>query len=89
MTVNKWLVSSINVFFGSPLFSYTTSVIPACIITLAQTLQGYSVVYNVHPSTFGPPTIALYSACVTVILYDKSCDTMHATPLYNQHSLTH
>ena len=45
--------------------------------------------YNVHPLTEGPPTIALYSACLTVILYDKSCDTMHAPPLYNQHSLTH
>ena len=54
-------------------------------MTLAQTLQGYSVVYSVHPSTFGPPTITLYSACLTVILYDKSCDTMHAPPLYNQH----
>ena len=59
--------------FGSPLFSYTTSVIPDCSITLAQSQQGYSVVYSVHPLTEGPPTIALYSACVTVILYDKCC----------------
>ena len=62
--------------FGSPLFSYTTSVIPDWRLhynfsTITQ--QGYNVVYSVHALTEGPPTTALYSACVTVILYDKCC----------------
>ena len=31
-------------------------------------LQGYDVTYSVHPLTDGLPTIALYSACVTIVI---------------------
>ena len=39
-------------------------------------LQGYDVTYSVYPSTEGLPTIALYSACVT-IQYTNTCNMLY------------
>ena len=60
--------------FFSPSFSYTTSIIPAWTITLAQLQQGYLVTYSVHPLTEGGiPIMALYSACDTNWKYTNQC----------------
>ena len=62
----------VNVYFDNsyvsvvPPSKYTTLVIPDCTTTLAHSLQGYLVTYSVHSLTEGPPSIALYSACLTV-----------------------
>ena len=62
------------VSFFPPSSSYTTRVIPACTITLAQLQQGYLVTYSVQPLREGGiPIIALYSACDTNWKYTNQC----------------
>ena len=72
--VNIFLELMYVLSFHPPSSSYTTLVIPAWTITLAQTLQGYLVTYSVHSLTEGGiPIMALYSACDTNWKYTNQC----------------